>query len=140
MAIDLAAAEKRIRLALASDLRRVRPHHACGYGGRGLARRRRHQFRIARRGHLELDVDAIGQRSGYSPAVARDALGRAAAAAAAVAAMAARAGVHCRHELEARRELHLPRGARNRHATGLDRLAQRLEDVAVELPPLVEEK
>src|SRR5207248_8133306 len=62
------------------------------------------------------------------------------AAAAAIAAVAARAGVHGGDELKACRELHLPRRARDRHAPGLERLAQRLEHVAVELRQLVEEK
>ena len=77
---------------------------------------------------------------GDAAAVARDALGRAAAAAAAVAAMPAGTGVHRRDQLEARRELRLARGARDRHAPGFERLAQHLEHVAVELRQLVEEQ
>ena len=53
---------------------------------------------------------------GDAAAVARDALGRAAAAAAAVAAVPAGAGIHRGDQLEARRELRLARGARDRDA------------------------
>src|SRR4051812_42872315 len=90
----------------------------------GLARHRRHQLRFAGNRYLELDVDAIGERARYASAVARDALGRAAAAAGAIAAMSARARIHRRDQLEARRKLDLPRGARDGYPSAFDRLAQ----------------
>src|SRR5687767_4728164 len=107
---------------------------------RRLALYRSEKLGFARCRDLELDVDAIGQRSRDAAAVARNALGRAAAAPAAIAAVTARTGVHRGDELEARREKGLARGARDRHASGLERLAQRFEHVAVKLRQLVEKE
>src|SRR5262249_34848416 len=89
---------------------------------------------------LELDVDPVCERTRYSAPVARDALRRATAATGAIAAMPARAGIHGGDKLEARRELRLVRGARNRNSAGLERLSQRFQHVAVELRQLVEEQ
>src|SRR3546814_7266357 len=60
-------------------------------------------------------------------AVAVDHVGAAAAAAGDVAGPAAGAGVHGRDQLEARRELALPRRARDRHHARLQRFAQHLQ-------------
>src|SRR5436190_16316509 len=123
MPVDLAGAEKRVRLALAQELRLSRARYSRRDGGRRLACRRRDQLAFARRGHFELEVDAIGERPRYAAAIAGDALRGAATAPAAVAAVAAGAGIHRRDELEARRELYLARSARDRHAAGFNRLA-----------------
>jgi hypothetical protein len=76
-------------------------------------------------------VDAVEQRARQLALVARHLLGRAAAGAALAGGLraqpAAGAGVHRRHQLEARRELRLPRGAGDGDAPGLQRLAQRLQ-------------
>src|SRR5688572_21143404 len=114
VAVDLARAEQRVGLALPRQLKQPRPLHAATDRIGGLPRDRRDQFRFARRRHFELDVDAVGERTRDAAAVARDALGRAAAARAAVAAMAARAGIHRSDELETRRKLRLARGTRDR--------------------------
>src|SRR5579859_2645193 len=111
MAVDLARAEERVRLALTEKLGSVRAGDTLGDRGRRLACGRSHQLAIARCRHLELDVDAVGERPRNTPAIARDTLRRATAASAAVAAMAARAWIHRRDKLEASRELHLPSGA-----------------------------
>src|SRR4051812_17770264 len=87
VAVDFSSAKKRVRLALPQNLRLVGSRDAPGDGGRRLACGRGDQLAIARCGHLELDVDAIGERARDSPAIARDALRRAPAASAAVAAM-----------------------------------------------------
>ena len=56
--------------------------------------------------HCQVQVDAVQQRAGELGAVALDLLRGATAAAAGVAQVAAGAGVHRRHQLEARREAH----------------------------------
>src|SRR5882724_11974303 len=108
VAVDFASAEERVRLALTENLDLVGAGDAPGDRGRRLASGRSDQLAIARCGHLQLDVDAIGERPRDTPAIARDALWRAPAASAAVAAMA---GIHRRDQLEASRKLHLPCGA-----------------------------
>src|SRR5512138_3384450 len=121
--VDVLGAEKRVRLSLPLDLQLSRRFHPAPDGRRRFPGHRSDELGFARRGHLELEVDAIGERSGDAAAVARDALGRAAAAAAAVAAVAAGAGVHGRDELEARGKERLARRARDRHPAGLQWLA-----------------
>jgi hypothetical protein len=64
-----------------------------------------HQLVGRHRRHLHLQVDAVEQRARQLALVARHLLGRAAAGAAGAAEPAAGAGVHRRHQLEARREL-----------------------------------
>ena len=106
----------------------------------GFARDGSDQLGLARRGNFELDVDPVRERPRNAPAVARDALRRATAAAAGRAAVAARAGVHRRNQLEAGGKLRLARRAHDRYPTRLERLAQRLQHVAIELRQLVEEQ
>src|SRR5687768_3989577 len=113
MPVDLARAEQGIGLALPRSLNQPRALDALADRLRGFARDRCNQLRLARRRHFELEIDAVGERPGDAAAVARDALGRAAAAAGAVAAMPARARVHRRHQLEARRKLRLASSAGN---------------------------
>ncbi len=90
--------------------------------------------------HGEVQVDAVEQRPGQLGAVALDLFRGAAAAAAGVAQVATGTGVHRRHQLEARREAHLVAGPGDHDMAGLQRLAQDLEDLAVELGQLVEEQ
>ena len=59
-----------------------------------------------------MQIDAIEQRPAQARLVAGDGLGRAAAGSCRMAAPAAGAGVHRRHQLEARRVSRLPRRAR----------------------------
>ena len=54
--------------------------------------------------------------------------------------VSARARVHGSNELEARREIRLPRGARDCNLTGLQRFAQYLQDLAAEFRKLIEKK
>ena len=90
--------------------------------------------------HLDVQVDAIEQRPRDAGEVTAHRRRRAAAAAGRIARIAAGAGIHGGDELEARRELAAPGGARDADRTGLERLAQRLEDVAAVLRQLVEKQ
>jgi hypothetical protein len=85
------------------------------------------------RGHFHLDVDAVQQRAGYAALVAQPHVGRAAAGHALVAVVAAGAGIHRGDQLEVRREVRLPCGARNGDVAGLHRLAQHVQYTAIEL-------
>src|SRR5260221_13344075 len=140
MAVDRAAAKEGVRLALARELHLARSRDPAGDVGRAFPGGRRNQFGFARRRDLELDVDAIGQRARNAPAIARYALGRAAAASAAVAAMSTGAGIHGRQELKASRILHLARGAGNGVALGFDRLPEGLDQLTVELRQFVQKQ
>src|SRR6185295_3373631 len=140
MAVDLARAKERVGLALPGKL-----HLACLLDprldrARRLAGRRRDQLAFPRRRHFELDIDPVGERARNAAAVARDALGGAAAAAGAIAAVAAGTGIHRRDKLEAGGEQCLVGRTRDRDAARLERLAQRLEYVAVEFRQLIEEQ
>src|SRR5258708_11967930 len=140
MAVDLATAKEGVRLALARELHLARSRDPAGDVGRAFPGGRRNQLDFARRRDLELDVDAIGQRARNAPAIARYALGRAAAASAAVAAMSTGAGIHGRQELKACRILHLARRAGNGDSPGFDRLAQGFEHVTVEFRQFVQKQ
>ena len=65
---------------------------------------------------------------------------RAAAGERRIAEMATAARVHRRDQLDPRREGHMGIGARHADASGLERLAQRIEDRALEFRKLVEEQ
>jgi hypothetical protein len=140
MPVDLARAKQRVRFALPRNLHLPRALHALTDRFRGLGPDRGHELGFARRRDFELEVDAVGERARDPTAVARNALRRAAATAGAIATMSARAGIHRGDQLESRRELRLAGGARDRYAPGLQRLAQRLENVAVEFRQLIEEQ
>src|SRR5256885_9760156 len=109
--IDLARADERVRLSLPRHLRLAGALHALA--NRFVAFRARccKELALARSRHLQLDVDAVRQRTGNPAAIAGDALGRAAAAAVAIAAVPAGTGIHGCDELEARGKLRLARGA-----------------------------
>ena len=92
------------------------------------------------RRHVDAEIDAVEQRARELALVVEAAARRAAAGAAGLHQMAAAAGVHRRHELEARRIGDMGIGARHRHAARFQRLAQRLERGAIELRQLVEEQ
>src|SRR5262249_34524692 len=85
---DLARTDQGVRLTLAQELDLAGMCDARRHGGGRLARRRREELALPRRGNFQLDVDTIGERTGDAAAVSRDPLGRTAAAAAAIAAMA----------------------------------------------------
>jgi len=84
-------------------------------------------------------VDPVEQRAAEAPSVAGE-VGFAAAAQVTRAGVAARAGVGRREEHEARRMDRAVACPGDRHASILQRLAQRLERVARELGELVEEQ
>ena len=91
-------------------------------------------------GHGQVQVDAVEQRAGELAAVAGDLLRGAAAAAAGIAKIAAGAGIHRRHQLEARREAHLVAGPGDNDLPAFQGLAQHLQHLAVELGQLVQEQ
>ena len=90
---------------------------------------------------LDMHVDTIDQRSRNAVSIAGDCPARATAAAAALARIAAGTGIHRGDQLEPRRDIRRYARARphDDHAA-LQRLAQRLEDVARELRQLVEKQ
>jgi hypothetical protein len=101
---------------------------------------RQHEVGGRDRGHLDLEVDAVehGTRDarlvalGASPALAAD-IARLSSAAAA-------AGIHRRDELDARGVGDAVVRPRDHRLAGLERLAQRVEDLRMELRQLVEKE
>src|SRR5205814_1729954 len=108
----------RIRLALAVDLHLAGALDAVAHSRRRFARLG--SFERARLegrgGHVQ--VDAIEERSGDAHAIAADRVRRAMAASRVVPEIAARAWIHRGDELETRGKVRLPRGARDRDASG----------------------
>lgn len=140
--IGLAARQHVVGLALPRELPLARERDARGHGFARFAGGRRPLGQLGgrERGNLDLDVDPVEERPGQLAQIARGDVGRAAAAAARVAAPAARARIHRGDQLARRRKIRLQRGARDRDAAGLERLAQRLEHVPVEFRQFVEEQ
>ena len=143
MAGDVGGFHLAVRPALAPALAGAGVGHAGGDGGCGLAQRGAQQF--GRRGgqHFHLQVDAVQQRAGQPPLVARHGLGRAAAGAPAGQRRTqptAGARVHGGHQLKAGRKSGLARRARDGDAAGFHRLTQGFECRARELGHLVEEQ
>ena len=122
------------------SLRRAGPLHARAHRRTRLTRGRREEFGLAWRRNLELEIDAIEQRPGQAPAVAPDLVRRAMTAAVQVAEETAGAGIHRRHQLEARRKRGAARSARNGDLPGFERLAQRFQHAAIEFRQLVEKQ
>lgn len=91
-------------------------------------------------GDRQVQVDAVQQRAGEPGPVALDLLRRAAAAVGVVAQVAAGAGVHGRHQLEARREAHPVVGSGDDDLATFQGLSEDLQHLAVELRQLVEEQ
>lgn len=90
--------------------------------------------------HADVQVDAIEQRSGQLAPVALDLFRGAAAAATGIAEVATGTGIHRRHQLEARRETYPAVGPGNDDLAAFQRLAQDLQDLALELRQFVEEQ
>jgi hypothetical protein len=91
-------------------------------------------------GNLDLQVDAVEQRTGDSRPVSGDLIRRAAALVTALAEKAARARVHRRDELEACRETCLSCCPGNVDLPRFERLAQHFEHASIPLRWFVEEK
>src|SRR5712691_1051361 len=136
--LDVAGAEPGVVLALAFELPSARTFDALPDLRGAFASAHLHDLVFAQRGHLDLDIDPIQQRSREPAAVARDLVGRAAAPAAKMARYPARTGIHCADQLEARRIFGLAGGPRDGNAAGFERLAQRFEHSAIELRQLVQ--
>src|SRR2546430_8628982 len=128
---DAGAAEA-LALALA------RPQDAGADRRRGLARPAALEVDRSQRGQLDVKVDPIQERS-RDPAEVAAALARRADAVVERGA-AAPARVGRGDELEPRGEVADASGPRDRHAPVLERLAERLEHVLLELRQLVEEQ
>src|SRR5690606_6937857 len=118
----------------------ARGAHPGAHGDRRFAGSASAHFGMADARHLQLEIDAIEQRPGNPPAVTCYLVGRAPAVAVGVAGMSAWAGIHGRYELEARRKFGLAGGSRNRDLPRFDRLAQDLEDAAVEFGQFIEKQ
>ena len=93
-------------------------------------------------GHVDDEIEAIEERAGKAAEILRHAalVGRALAGVARLVGRAAAAGVHRRDQLEPRRIDDAMVGARDRHFAGLDRLAQAVQDLGLELRQFVEEE
>jgi hypothetical protein len=110
--------------------------------GRALARRRRHEIGGRDRGHVNNEIKSVEERPGEAAKVLRDAalVGRPAAGEARFVGRAAAARVHRRDQLESRRIDDAVVGARDRHFAGLNRLAQAVQHLGLELRQFVEEE
>ena len=87
-----------------------------------------------------MQVETVEERPRDPRLVAPDRVREAAASVRAVSEVAARAGVHGRHELEARGKLRLAGGPHDRDPARFERFAQHVEDGPAELRQLVEEQ
>jgi hypothetical protein len=114
------------------------------FGDFAAAFRGRRQDQIGRGhgGHLDVQVDAVEERTGDAALIVGGAAGIGAAPAgeAGLRGASAAARVHRRNQHEARRIGHAVIGARDRNLAGLQRLAQRVEGLRLEFRELVEEQ
>lgn len=91
-------------------------------------------------GYRQVQVDTVEQWAGQLVAVALNLFAAAPAAAGGVAQVTAGAGVHGRHQLEARREAHPVLGPGHHDLAGLQRFAQHLQHSPFELGQFVEKQ
>src|SRR5258708_162768 len=138
--LELLAFEPRVLLSLSVDLAAARALDALAYRRRRLAGPSPFQLARIQRRRIHVQVDAIHKRSGDAHAVTRHEIGRAVTPSRVMPEVTAGAGVHRRHELEARGKIHLRCGARDRDASRFEGFAQHLKHVPAELRKLVEEK
>ena len=113
---------------------------ARSHAGAGSGRAAPDELRGVQPRHDHAQVDAVQQRPADATHVALRLARRAAAGAHRIAVPATAAGVHGRDELQPRRVAHRTVGPHDLHGAVLERLAQRVEHVAVELGQLVEEQ
>lgn len=106
MAAQAGEIEEGVGAALARLLDPACTRHLGGDRCAVLAAGRRRVERSGFAGDGQVQVDAVEQRAREFAAVALDLVRRAAAAPTGIAEIAARAGIHCRHQLEARGETH----------------------------------
>lgn len=140
MTVDFRGGEGAIGLALALQLARKSLFHACGDCLRSFAGSLFQQVFLRQRGHLDLQVDAIQQRPGDAILVTRYTIGRATAFVGSMAKVAAWTGVHCGHQLEARREVGLACRTRNRDLAGFERFAQDFQHFSIEFWQFIQEE
>ncbi|MNF89111.1 hypothetical protein D3C84_716230 [compost metagenome] len=91
-------------------------------------------------GDGQVQVDAVQQRSGEFVAVALHHVRCTAAASAGLAKISTGARIHCRHQLETRREAYSVTGARHHDVPRLQRLSQDLQYPAVEFRQFIEKQ
>ena len=87
-----------------------------------------------------MDIDTVQQRTRNAVTVVEQLVARTAAALAGIAEVAARTRIHGGQQLEPGGKNRLLPGSCDRDRARLERLAQRLEDIAIELGQLVEEQ
>src|SRR3954469_16623288 len=87
-----------------------------------------------------MHVEAVEKRPRYLRAIACDSLRRTSTPTCGVSQITARTRIHCRDQLEARREFDLLRGARHCDVTVLERLAQHFQYFTVVLGKLIEKQ
>ncbi|MCY1286997.1 hypothetical protein D9M70_359800 [compost metagenome] len=140
MAAQAIEVEEGVGAALALELHPSRAGHFAGGfdAGRAIEGDRFQGGGLA--GYGQVQVDTVEQWAGQFGAVALDLLRAAAAASAGVAEISTGAGVHGRDELETGGKAHLVVGAGDDDLAALQRFAQDLQDLAVELGELVEEE
>ena len=129
-------------IGVARELDIARRGHPRRDLGRAFARRRPHQVGGRHGGHIDQEVEPVDKRPRKAAEILGDAalVGRAPAGEARLVGRAAAAGVHRRDQLEARRIDDAVVGARDRDFAGLDRLAQAVENLRLELRQFVEEE
>ena len=108
--------------------------------GTSLRCRRQHEVGGGDSGNFDLQIDAVEQRAGDARLVALDATAPHAAGIAWLAGAAAAAGIHRGDELNAGWVGDAVIGPRDHGLAGLERLAQRIEHLRVELRQLVEKQ
>ena len=101
-----------------------------------LGRRRQDQIGGGHRRHVDMQIDAVEQRTGEAVLIIGDAARIRAALAheARIVGAAAAAGIHRRDQHEARRIRDAMIGARDRDLAGLERLAQRIQNLRRGIP------
>ena len=98
------------------------------------------QFLVLHRRNLDVQVDAVEQRTGDSRQVSLDQRRRTGALVQRISVIPALTGIHRGREHEARREGQGHGRAGDRHFTVLKRLAQNVQHMAVEFRQFVEEQ
>ena len=141
VALGLVRREPGARGALACILKRTGRGDMFSNPCRGFTRHRLRPVDVVGPGQsLHQEVQVVEEGAGYSRGVAYPLGGRARTAIGPVAEMAAGTRIHRADQLEACGEVRAPRRAGDRHPARLQRLAQDVQHMAVELRQFVEKK
>ncbi len=127
---------------VALRLERAGARHPLSHLAAALRGRRQDEIGGGDGRHLDMQIDAVDQRARQPHLIVGGATRVLAVLAheAGLGRMAAAAGIHGRHQHEARRIGDPVIGARDRDLAGLERLAQRIEHARLELRQFVEEQ